>query len=81
MFIRLSPDVKRKLIQLLAIEEDANREFHVGHDTFRTVAMEILNGHRNVTVAKPSQASYSRRSTNSGIVIYNYGNINIHFKN
>lgn len=71
MFIRLKPDVKSKLGQLLAIEEDANRKLHVGHDTFRTVAMDILNGQRKVTVAKSSQQSHSQMNFNGNQVFNN----------
>ena len=77
MSIRLKPDVKRKLIQLLAIEEDANRKLHVGHDTFRTVAMEILNGQRKVTVAKSSQQSRGQIDINGSQININGKQIHI----
>lgn len=53
----MEADVKAKLIKLLAIEEDFERENrlkNVENDTFSLVAMDILNEQREVTVAKPS---------------------------
>ncbi|XP_055309837.1 putative uncharacterized protein DDB_G0267716 [Sitodiplosis mosellana] len=50
----LERDVKTKFIQLLAIEEEAERENRVEDQTFCSVTMEIINGQREVMVAKRS---------------------------
>lgn len=52
MVFRLEPDVKKKFIQLLAIEEDAERNDRIRNDSFCSVTTEILNGQREVTVFK-----------------------------
>ncbi|XP_055310765.1 uncharacterized protein LOC129573771 [Sitodiplosis mosellana] len=50
----LERDVKTKFIQLLAIEEEAERGNGPGSQTFCSVTMEIINGQREVMVAKRS---------------------------
>lgn len=45
--------MKQKLIQLLAIDQDAQRHERVLYDTFCKMLEEILSGDRDVTCAKP----------------------------
>lgn len=50
---RLEPNVKQKLIQLLAIDQDAQRNERVVYDTFCKMLQDILSGERDVICAKP----------------------------
>lgn len=51
--------MKQKLIQLLAIDQDAQRSKRVLNDTFCKMVQEILNGDRDVISAKPILKSHT----------------------
>lgn len=49
-FFRFEPDVKKKFVQLLEIEEDSVRTNRVKDDTFCLTTTQILNGLRVLSV-------------------------------
>lgn len=55
----LESDVKQKLIQLLAIDQDAQRHERGMYDTFCKMLEEILSGNRDVISAKPILKSHT----------------------
>lgn len=74
MVFRLEPDVKKKFIQLLAIEEDAERNNRIENDSFCSVTTEILNGQREVTVFKKTsgQVNFSTQNISVGSKAYTF---------
>lgn len=52
---RLEPDVQKRFIQLLAMEQDALRENRGKNDTYCEMIGEIRSGARQVTCAKRSR--------------------------
>lgn len=57
-FFRLETEVMKKLVQLLAIDEESERKNRMENETFCSVTTQILNGEREVTVAKSSGQSF-----------------------
>lgn len=64
MHFRLEPDVKKKFIQLLAIEQDMERENRIENDTFCLMIKQIRNGEREVLCAKRRMNVNTNPSTN-----------------
>lgn len=54
VYSRLEPDVEKKFIQLLAIEQDNERVDHVENESVCTMIDQIRNEERQVTCATPN---------------------------
>lgn len=54
MYSSLEPDVKKKFIQLLAIEQDNERADRVENDTICTMIAQIQSEERQITCATPN---------------------------
>lgn len=48
IFRRLEPDIRDQFVQLLALEQDAQRAYRHSDDTFCKMFMEIATRQRNV---------------------------------
>lgn len=46
---RLTPEVQKKMVQLLAIIQDEERDHRVADDTVCSMIAQILSGERDVT--------------------------------
>ena len=64
LLFRFEPDTKKKFIQLLEIEIDAERVNRVVNDIFCPTTAQILNGERELTVAIPSHHGEINNSSN-----------------